>query len=69
MSGRRRATGLTDKEAARELMIAGYLFALDDVAKALAIPSNAGFLERLRGKAAAILCTAALDKAVSGSAS
>lgn len=59
-------SSLTDKEAARELFIAGYHQALDDVAKALALPKTAGFLERLRAKAAAVKTRAAIAKATGG---
>lgn len=57
---------ITDKEAARELFVAGYLQALDDVAKALAVPIDAGFLQKLREKAASVQARAAIAKAVGG---
>lgn len=43
---------MTDREASREMFLAGYLHALDDVAESLAIPKGARFLARLRAKAA-----------------
>ena len=54
---------LTDKEAACELFVAGYHQALEDVAKELAIPHTAGFLLRLRMKAAGAKARAAIAKA------
>lgn len=54
---------LTDKEAARELFSAGYLQALNDVAATLAVPADAGFLQRLREKAAGVQARATIAKA------
>ena len=54
---------LTSREAARELFVAGYLQALDDVAAALAVPKDAGFLTALRSKAAAVQTAAAIKAA------
>lgn len=54
---------LTDKEIAREFFTAGYLHALDDVAKRLALPTDAGFLEELRGKVANMKMRAVVTKA------
>lgn len=54
---------LTDKEAARELFVAGYHQALDDVAKRLGMPADAGFLTELRAKAAGVKASAAIKKA------
>lgn len=43
-----RERGLTEKEVARELFVAGYLAALDEVTRAFAAPRPPGFLEELR---------------------
>lgn len=53
-----------DKEAARELFVAGYRQALDDVADYLALPKDAGFLAGLRMKAAAVKTRAVVAKAI-----
>lgn len=59
---------LTDREFARELFVAGYHQALDDVATALALPPTAGFLEKLRAKAAGVRMRAAIAKATGSTA-
>lgn len=59
---------LSDSEAARELFVAGYHQALDDVAEYLALPNDAGFLAALRLKAASVKVRAAIAKATGGAA-
>ena len=52
-----------EKEMARTLFVAGYHQALDDVAKALSVPADAGFLAKLRAKAAGVVARAAIARA------
>lgn len=61
-----KTTTVTDEEAARALFVAGYHQALDDVAKALAVPADARFLKALRTKAAGVQARAAIAKAAGG---
>ncbi|MBL0897334.1 MAG: hypothetical protein IBJ17_01365 [Reyranella sp.] len=66
--GRKRPEPMTGKEAAREVFVAGYHKALDDVAEYLAIQPNDGFLAALRMKAAVVKGRAAIAKATGSEA-
>ena len=64
MSAHTRQTAPPDATA---LFAAGYLQALDDVAKALALPVDAGFLQKLR-TAVGVKARAAVAKAAGAGA-
>ena len=68
MSARKTAAMLTTEELARELFTSGYLQALDDVAMALAVPPDAGFLAKLRARVAKVKAIAAIAKAAGSAA-
>jgi hypothetical protein len=54
---------MTDKEVARELFLAGYHQAIDDVALVLGVAPNAGILATLRAAAAKFEARAIIEKA------